>query len=194
MKKIAIFASGSGSNARKIMEYFQTHPDIRVALLVSNKSDAGALEIARSFEVPTHTINRSSFYQSEELLDVLQAHEIDFIALAGFLWLVPAYLVQAYPQRIVNIHPALIPKYCGKGMFGHHVHEAVKAAGEIESGMTIHFVNEHYDEGDIILQVKTPLSPEDDAPQIAAKVLQLEHAHFAKTIEQILQNQSDAGA
>lgn len=170
------------------MEYFQTHSDIRVALLVSNKSDAGALEIARSFEVPTHTINRSSFYQTEELLDVLQAHEIDFIALAGFLWLIPAYLVQAYPQRIVNIHPALIPKYCGKGMFGHHVHEAVKAAGESESGMTIHFVNEHYDEGDIILQVKTPLSPEDDAPQIAAKVLQLEHAYFAKTIEQILQN------
>jgi len=194
MKKIAVFASGSGSNARKIMEYFQEHPGIRVALLVSNKADAGALEIARSFGVPTHTINRNSFYQTTELLEVLRMHDIHFIALAGFLWLVPAYLVQAYPQRIVNIHPALIPKFCGKGMFGHHVHEAVKAAGETESGMTIHFVNEHYDEGDIILQVRTPLSPDDDAHRIAAKVLQLEHAHFAKTIEQILQNKQDAGA
>lgn len=194
MKKIAVFASGSGSNARKIMEYFQEHPGIRVALLVSNKADAGALEIARSFGVPTHTINRNSFYQTTELLEVLRTHEIHFIALAGFLWLVPAYLVQAYPQRIVNIHPALIPKFCGKGMFGHHVHEAVKAAGETESGMTIHFVNEHYDEGDIILQVRTPLSPDDDAHRIAAKVLQLEHAYFAKTIEQILQNNQDAGA
>ena len=194
MNKIAIFASGSGSNARKIMEYFQEHPSIRVALLVSNKADAGALDIARSFHVPTHTIQRSGFYHSEALLDVLHAHEIDFIALAGFLWLVPAYLVQAYPRRIVNIHPALIPKFCGKGMYGHHVHEAVKAAGETESGMTIHFVNEHYDEGDIVLQAKTPLSPEDDAHSIAAKVLQLEHAYFAKTIEQILQNKQDAGA
>lgn len=184
--KIAIFASGGGSNARKILEYFQDSETAEVALVVSNKKDAGVLDIADNFSVPTHLINRQSFYETTEILEVLKAHDIGFIALAGFLWLVPAYLVKAYPGKILNIHPALLPKYGGKGMYGHHVHEAVKAAGELESGPTIHFVNEHYDEGDIVFQATCSLEPEDEPEDIARKVLSLEHAHFPRIIEAVI--------
>ncbi|MBL7806222.1 MAG: phosphoribosylglycinamide formyltransferase [Saprospiraceae bacterium] len=184
--KIAIFASGGGSNARKILEYFQDSETAEVALVVSNKKDAGVLDIADTFSVPTHLINRQSFYETTEILEVLKAHDIGFIALAGFLWLVPAYLVKAYPGKILNIHPALLPKYGGKGMYGHHVHEAVKAAGELESGPTIHFVNEHYDEGDIVFQATCSLEPEDEPEDIARKVLSLEHAHFPRIIEAVI--------
>ncbi|HLP96457.1 MAG TPA: phosphoribosylglycinamide formyltransferase [Saprospiraceae bacterium] len=184
--KIAIFASGGGSNARKILEYFQDSDVAEVALVISNKKDAGVLDIAGTFGVPTHLINRQSFYETTEILEILKAHGIGFIALAGFLWLVPAYLVKAYPGKILNIHPALLPKYGGKGMYGHHVHEAVKAAGELESGPTIHFVNEHYDEGDIVFQVTCKLEPGDQPDDIARKVLALEHAHFPRIIEQVI--------
>ena len=185
MIRIAIFASGSGSNARRIMEHFADHAHIRVALLICNKPEAGALDIAREHGVETLVIQRKPFFETEGLLVELRERGINFIALAGFLWLVPPYLVRAFPKRMLNIHPALLPKYGGKGMYGMRVHEAVKAAGDTESGMTIHYVNERYDEGDIVFQATCPVSPEDSAADIARKVLALEHAYYPKIIEQV---------
>lgn len=184
--RMAIFASGGGSNARKIMEYFKDSTVAEVALVVSNKKNAGVLDIAREHEIPTKLIERQSFYDSTELLEELSKRDIQFIVLAGFLWLVPAYLVRSFQGRILNIHPALLPKYGGKGMYGHHVHEAVKAAGELESGPTIHFVNEYYDEGDVVFQAKCTVSPDDTAEDIAQKVLALEHTHYPRIIEQVI--------
>ena len=186
--RMAIFASGGGSNARKIMEYFKDSTVAEVALVFSNKKNAGVLDIAREHEIPTKLIERQSFYDSTELLEELSKRDIRFIVLAGFLWLVPAYLVRAFQGRILNIHPALLPKYGGKGMYGHHVHEAVKAAGELESGPTIHFVNEYYDEGDVVFQAKCTVSPDDTAEDIAQKVLALEHTHYPRIIEQVILN------
>ncbi len=183
---IAIFASGGGSNARKIIEHFKDSPVGRVALVVSNKPDAGVLKIAEAHEIPAQVIDRPYFYESEEILTVLKMYEIGFVVLAGFLWLVPGYLVRAYPNRILNIHPALLPKFGGKGMYGHHVHEAVKAAGETESGMTIHFVNAHYDEGDIVFQARCAVDPNDSPDEIARNVLALEHRFFPETIEKVI--------
>ncbi|HAD14457.1 MAG TPA: phosphoribosylglycinamide formyltransferase [Saprospirales bacterium] len=186
MKKtrIAILASGGGSNARKIMEHFRNSDIAEVALVVSNKKDAGVLKIANEYHVPTLLIERQDFYQTNKFLTELEEREIEFIVLAGFLWLVPAYLVKAFSGKILNIHPALLPKYGGKGMYGHHVHEAVKAAGETESGPTIHWVNEHYDEGNILFQARCTINPEDTADDIARKVLELEHTHYPRIIEQ----------
>lgn len=184
--QIAIFASGGGSNARKIMEHFKDSPVAQVGLVVSNKAQAGVLGIAEAFGIPTQIIDRVGFYQTEDLLEVLKKHQIGFIALAGFLWLVPGYLVREFPKRILNIHPALLPKYGGKGMYGHHVHEAVKAAGETESGPTIHFVDDRYDEGDIVFQARCPVHPEDTADDIARKVLALEHRYFPAIIEKVI--------
>jgi len=185
-KHIAIFASGSGSNARKILEYFEDKDDIEVSLIVTNKKKAGVLRHAREFDVPTIKIDRPFFYDSKAILDVLAYEKVDLIVLAGFLWLIPSYLIEAYPDKIVNIHPALLPKYGGKGMYGHHVHEAVKANNEGESGMTIHYVNEKFDEGGHIFQAKCKLNEEDTAEDIAKKVLALEHANYAKVIEKLL--------
>jgi phosphoribosylglycinamide formyltransferase-1 len=185
---LAIFASGGGSNARRIMEYFKDSDRIKVALVVSNKSDAGVLNIAAEHDIPALVIHRKMFFESEEILPLLEKYRIGFIALAGFFWLVPAYLVRAFPRKIVNIHPALLPKFGGKGMYGHHVHEAVKQAGEKESGPTIHFVNEHYDEGDIIFQARCPLTADDSPEDIARKVLQLEHRHYPEVIEKVITN------
>lgn len=185
-KNIAIFASGGGSNARSIIAHFKDSAIARVALVVSNKPDAGVLKIAAENGIPTAIIQRKPFYETDDLLEVLSTHHIDFIALAGFLWLVPQYLVAAFPKKIVNIHPALLPAYGGKGMYGMHVHSAVKAAGETESGMTIHYVNDHYDEGDIIFQAKVDLSETDTPEDIARKVLTLEHRHFPQVIETLL--------
>lgn len=187
MKNLAIFASGTGSNAKKIIEYFRTNPHIRVRLIVSNKKDAPVLDIARDHNIETLVLNRQDFYRTEQLLQHLQVYAIDFIVLAGFLWLIPDYLVKAFKKRIVNIHPALLPKYGGKGMYGMHVHEAVKAANEMESGITIHYVNEQYDEGDIIFQAKCALDVNDTPEAIAHKVQVLEHRHFAPVIENLLQ-------
>lgn len=187
--RIAIFASGGGSNARSIMQYFKDSEDIAVALVVSNKSDAGVLGIAEEFGVPSRVINRAEFQDQPAFLALLAAHHIDFIALAGFLWLIPPYLVAAFRDRIVNIHPSLLPKFGGKGMHGLHVHEAVKAAGENESGMTVHFVNEHYDEGAVIFQARCPVAPEDSPADIARNVLVLEHRHYARVIEELLKKQ-----
>ncbi|MFZ4632612.1 MAG: phosphoribosylglycinamide formyltransferase [Saprospiraceae bacterium] len=187
MTYLALFASGTGSNARQLMEYFAEHPDIRVGVLVSNKPDAGALQHAEEMGVPTLVINRESFYNTENLLVDLDLYRVDWIVLAGFLWLVPAYLVHAYAGRIVNIHPALLPRFGGRGMYGMRVHEAVKAAGETQSGMTIHYVNEQYDEGAIIFQATCTLEEHDTPEDIALKVQALEHRHYPEVVERVVE-------
>ncbi len=183
---IAIFLSGSGSNARKIIQHFQEHPSVSVALLVSNKPELGANDIAAENNIPLLSITKSILYDEQLFLKSLKQAGVDFIVLAGFLLLIPPYLVKHFEKKIVNIHPALLPKFGGKGMYGHHVHEAVKAAGETESGITIHFCNAYYDEGDIIFQAKTAITAADSPKDIARKVLALEHAHFSKIVEQCL--------
>ncbi|HNP20236.1 MAG TPA: phosphoribosylglycinamide formyltransferase [Fulvivirga sp.] len=187
MINIAIFASGSGSNAENIANYFKDHSDIKVKLIVTNNPKAFVLERAKKLGIETLKFNRDEFYNSEKLVDQLKSQEIHFLVLAGFMWLVPAYLVKAYPQQIVNIHPALLPKFGGKGMYGDHVHNAVAAAGEKETGITIHYVNERYDEGDIIFQAKCNvenLNPD----QIAEQVHQLEYKHYPKVIEMCVED------
>ena len=184
MINIAIFASGTGSNARKIVEYFSNHDDICVNLIVSNKREAKVLELANEYDgICSFVLEKDYFYRSEDLLNVLEAEDVDYIILAGFLWLVPPYLIQKFPNRILNIHPALLPKFGGKGMYGMNVHRAVKAAMEKESGPTIHLVNEDYDKGAILFQKTAPLNPNDTPEDIAAKVLKLEHQHYSSVIE-----------
>lgn len=185
-KRIAIFASGGGSNAKCILEYFENRSDIDVSLIVSNKSKAGVLNHARDFGVSRLVMDRSFFFDTTHILYVLEQEEIDLIVLAGFLWLIPPYLIQAFPNKIINIHPSLLPKYGGKGMYGQHVHHAVKENSEQESGMTIHYVNEVFDEGEHIFQAKVDLEKTDSADEIAKKVLQLEHQHYAQVIDEIL--------
>lgn len=186
MKNIAIFASGGGSNAVKIIEHFKQNPEISVKVIVCNKAKAGVLAKAELYNVETLMIDRPSFYEGQSILDELNQRDIDLVVLAGFLWLVPAYLVNAYDQRIVNIHPALLPKYGGKGMYGHHIHKAVKAAGDDQSGMTIHYVNGAYDQGSIILQRRCAIVPNDTPEDIAKKVLKLEHRYYPIVIEDLL--------
>lgn len=168
------------------MEYFQGSSDAQVSLLVCNKPDAPVLAIAESFGIDQALINRHGFYETNDLLDVLEKYGVDFIVLAGFLWLLPPYLVQEYSGRIVNIHPALLPKFGGKGMYGKHVHEAVVAAGETESGITIHQVDERYDEGQIVFQARCPVSADDTPADVARKVQQLEHRYYPEIIGQLL--------
>jgi phosphoribosylglycinamide formyltransferase-1 len=186
MRNIAIFASGGGSNARKIIEHFQGSSVGKVVLVISNKKDAGVLDIAQEHNIPTQLLQRSLFYETTEILTVLQKHAVDLIVLAGFLWLVPDYLIQAFPKKIVNIHPALLPQFGGKGMYGGHVHAAVKAAGVQVTGITIHFANEHYDDGDIIFQATCPVMETDTPETIARKVLVLEHEHYPRVIEGVI--------
>lgn len=186
MKKIAIFASGSGSNAENIIRYFAQKPEICIKKIYCNVPDAYVLERAKKYNIPTVVFNREEFRNPEKILRQLQQEEIDFIVLAGFLWLIPACFTTAYPNRIVNIHPALLPAYGGKGMYGHHVHEAVIAAGEKESGITIHYVNEHYDSGAIIFQAKCPVLPTDTPDTLAARVHELEYDHFPRVIEETI--------
>lgn len=182
-QNLAIFASGSGSNARKIIEHFANHQTIKVRLVVCNRREAGVLKIAAANQIETLIISKSKIYENQDLLIDLQNREIDFIALAGFLLLVPDYIIEKYYNKILNIHPALLPKFGGKGMFGMHVHEAVKAAGETQSGITIHYANERYDEGDYVLQAKVLLNASDSPADIACKVLEIEHFYFPKVIE-----------
>jgi phosphoribosylglycinamide formyltransferase-1 len=184
--RIAIFASGTGSNAREIIKHFQNSDTISVSLIISNKQTAPVLDIGKQFDINTLVINRVSFYKSEEILKNLLDYKIDFIVLAGFMWLIPKYLVKNYDGKIVNIHPALLPKYGGKGMYGMNVHKAVHEAKESETGITIHFVNEHYDEGNIIFQAKCTLDVTDTAESIAQKVHKLEHQNFPKIIEKVV--------
>ncbi len=182
MQQIAIFASGSGSNAKKIIEYFQNHPSIKIALIACNNAEAGVLNLAQQYNIPSIIFTKKEF-NDPVFSQNLQVKNIDFIVLAGFLWLVPLHLIQSYPNKIINIHPALLPKYGGKGMYGHHVHEAVKAANEPISGMTIHLVNERFDEGAHLFQAACSLQETDDAVQIQKKVLNMEHQFFASVIE-----------
>lgn len=185
MKKfrIAIFASGSGSNAEEIIKYFSNHPDIGVDLLLSNNPDAFALERAKRLNVPSKIFNRQRFRETEEVLLWLREKDITHIVLAGFLWLMPEYLIKAYPDRIINIHPALLPKYGGKGMYGAKVHEAVKAAAEKETGITIHLVNEKYDDGKILFQGRCNIDDHYTPEKIAECVHKLEYEHYPKEIE-----------
>jgi phosphoribosylglycinamide formyltransferase-1 len=188
VKNIAIFASGTGTNAQKIIEHFEDDPEVNVRLVVSNKSDAPVLAMAENYRIATLTLKRSDFYHTNDLLKVLQDDHIDWIVLAGFLWLIPEYLVEAYQNRMVNIHPALLPKFGGRGMYGHYVHQAVKEAEETETGISIHYVNQAYDEGQIIFQATTPVTPDDTPETIAQKVRKLEHQHFPKVIEQLIKS------
>lgn len=185
-QKIAIFASGAGSNAENIIRYFEHHAGIQIALIVCNKPGAGVLEIARKHGVPTLLIEKDRFYHGDAYLPELQVAGINFVVLAGFLWKVPVALITGYPNNIINIHPALLPNYGGKGMYGSKVHEAVIAAGEKESGITIHFVNEHYDEGATIFQATCPIDSSDTADTLAAKIHALEYAYFPEQIDQLL--------
>ncbi len=186
MKRIAIFASGRGSNAKKIIEYFKNKPDVQISLIVSNKATAAVLDLAKTHQIPSSVINRQDFYKTETHLEVLKSKQIDLIVLAGFLWLIPSYLTTAYPQKIINIHPALLPKFGGKGMYGQHVHQAVFDAKETTSGITVHFVNEQYDEGAVILQATCALNDNDTPSDIAKKVLSLEHHYFPVAVEKVL--------
>ena len=181
--RIAIFASGSGTNAEEIFNYFQHHADIKVALLLSNNPEAYALERAKKYGVDTKVFTKIQFRESEEVLNWLRQYEITHIVLAGFLWLIPQNLIKAYSQKIVNIHPALLPKYGGKGMYGMKVHEAVKNAGDSQTGITIHEVNELYDDGKILFQAKLNVLTTDTPEQIAVKIHLLEHAHYPLVIE-----------
>jgi phosphoribosylglycinamide formyltransferase-1 len=185
MKKfrIAIFASGSGTNAEEILKHFQHHSSIEVVLLLSNNPQAFALERAKRFNVPGKVFSRSQFRETEDVLNWLKEKQVSHIVLAGFMWLIPDYLVKSFSGAIINIHPALLPKFGGKGMYGMNVHEAVKSAGEKETGITIHEVNEHYDEGRILFQATCKVEPSDSAQDIANKVHALEYAHYPKAIE-----------
>lgn len=185
-KRIAIFASGSGSNAQKIMEHFKRHPEAEVVLILTNNPQAYVLQRADNFEVPAHIFTRHEFYETDEVIRLLKNLQVDLIVLAGFLWLVPESLLKAFPNKIINLHPALLPKYGGKGMFGDHVHKAVLTAKEEESGITIHFVNDQFDEGEIIHQSRFKIDPDDNLEVIKFKGQQLEHQHFPKVIESLL--------
>lgn len=183
---IAIFVSGGGTNCENLIRYFRDSQKVNCALVVSNKADAYALVRAERLGVPSRVVSREQLKDSAVVMPILQEFSIDFIVLAGFLPLIPDYLLDAYPRRIINIHPALLPKYGGKGMWGHHVHEAVKAAGETETGMTVHWVTPVCDSGEIIAQFSTPLLPTDTADDIAEKEHQLEMQHFPHVVEQVI--------
>jgi len=181
--RIVLFASGSGTNAEEIFNYFKNHPAIEIVGLVSNNAQAFALQRAKNHGVPTLVFDRKQFKETTIVLEWLQQHEATHLVLAGFMWLVPAYLIQAFPHHIVNIHPALLPKFGGKGMYGMHVHEVVKAANEKLTGITIHLVNEHYDEGKILFQASCDILESDTAEDIATRVHALEYRHYPPTIE-----------
>jgi phosphoribosylglycinamide formyltransferase-1 len=184
--RIAVFASGNGSNAQRIAEYFAGPGMPEIAAIYSNNPDAYVLERAKLLGIPSVLFNRETFYTKTSVLEDLKNKDIDWIVLAGFLWLIPNYILNAFPQRIINIHPALLPAYGGKGMYGMKVHEAVISAGDRQSGITIHQVNEHYDEGDIIFQATCQVQPGDTAEKLAAKIHELEYEHFPRVIEKIL--------
>lgn len=186
MKRIVLFASGSGSNAEKIATFFADNTQVDVALIVSNNPKAGVIERARRLHIPVLLFDRTTFYETDQITQLLLNQNIDLIVLAGFMWLMPAELVRAFPNKIINIHPALLPKFGGKGMYGHYVHEAVVAVGESESGITIHYVNEHYDEGQIIFQANCPVSPSDTPEDVARNVQVLEHTYYPKVVADVL--------
>ncbi|MDY6801992.1 MAG: phosphoribosylglycinamide formyltransferase [Bacteroidota bacterium] len=186
MNKIAVFASGTGTNAENLIHYFKENKKIEISYLFSNNKNAYVVQRAKNHNIKYHIFSRKEFYNTTNILQILQKNNIDFIILAGFLWLIPDYLVKNYPNRIVNIHPALLPKYGGKGMYGMNVHKAVLKNNEKETGITIHYVNNEYDNGDIIFQAKCPINNDDTAETIAKKVHALEYEHFPKIVEKII--------
>lgn len=184
-RHIAIFASGAGSNAQKIIDHFRGHPDTRVVLIVCNKPGAGVLNIAIKEGIPALIIEKGRFFSGDSYLPEMEDAGIDLIVLAGFLWKVPTALIRQFPERIINIHPALLPDFGGKGMYGHFVHEAVLAAGKKESGISIHFVDEIYDHGRIIFQAKCPVYENDSVESLTERIHALEHEHYAKVVERV---------
>jgi phosphoribosylglycinamide formyltransferase-1 len=187
MVQLAIFASGTGTNAGAIISRFRDHPGIRVALVVSNKAGAPVLDLARSHGIPALVLEKDRFANGDAYVEPLLDFPVDFIVLAGFLLKIPPALIRAFPNRIINLHPALLPKYGGKGMYGHFVHDAVIAAGEKESGISIHYVDEWYDHGNIIYQARCPVDGQDTPLTLARKIQQLEHTHYPEVIEKTLE-------
>jgi phosphoribosylglycinamide formyltransferase-1 len=187
MKKMAVFASGAGSNTQKIIDYFSDKTkNAVVSLIASNKQAAGVLDIAKRENIETLFIEKERFFRGDGFVPELKSREIDLIVLAGFLWKIPVHLIEAYPRKIINIHPALLPKFGGKGMYGNFVHEAVLEGGEKESGITIHYVDEHYDHGAIIFQASCSIAPNESAATLSRKIHLLEHRHYPEVIEQVL--------
>ncbi len=188
MKNIAIFASGSGTNAGNIIQYFQEKNEAQVKLILTNNKKAYVIQRAKKLNVPVVIFDRDTFYKTRKILQILQDKSIDFVVLAGFMWLVPDYLVSAYPNRILNIHPALLPRYGGKGMYGEKVHQAVIDNKEEKSGITIHKVNERYDEGKIVFQAECPVLPGDTSADLAKRVHELEYEHYPRVIHGEIEN------
>ncbi|MEA1878827.1 MAG: phosphoribosylglycinamide formyltransferase [Bacteroidota bacterium] len=191
MKRLAIFASGSGTNAENLIHYFADSQHAGVSLILCNKPGAFVIKRAKNHNVPFMVFDRSQFYGSSEVLQVLLDHQIDFIILAGFLWLVPSEILEAFPGSVINIHPALLPKYGGKGMYGERVHQEVIKNREPESGITIHLVDELYDQGQNIFQTTCPVFPEDEPKTLAARIHELEYAHFPVVIEEFVKKTLD---
>ncbi len=187
MKHIAIFASGKGTNAKAIIEHFENDATIKVVLVITNNPSAGVLKVAHDHKIISAIVNKDSLNKEEMMMKLLHAQKIDLIVLAGFLQLIPAYLLQNFPKKIINIHPALLPKHGGKGMYGIKVHQAVLANKESETGITVHYVNEVYDDGEILLQKKIDVTSDDTTETLSAKVQQLEHEWYVKAIEEVLQ-------
>ena len=188
MINLAIFVSGGGSNCENIIRYFKDSDKVNVALVVANKTGIPALEKAERLGVPTRVLPKADLNREDVVLPLMKEYSIDFIVLAGFLLVIPAFLIHEYDHRMINLHPALLPKFGGMGMYGHHVHEAVKAAGETETGMTVHWVSGKVDSGGIIAQFRTPISPDDTPDDIAAKEHALEMEHFPQVIEALADN------
>lgn len=186
MVYIAVFASGGGSNAREICRHFENHATVQVGLVVTNNPKAGVVKVAEEYNIPSLILTGKQLNDSGFLTELLDKYSIAYIILAGYLKLIPVWLLDKYPDRIMNIHPSLLPKYGGKGMYGMHVHEAVKANGDAESGMTVHLVNNEFDKGRILFQKKIVITQEMSAEEIAAAVLNLEHANYSKTIEKFI--------
>lgn len=185
-KRIVIFASGTGSNAQAIINHFTDRQDVEVSHVLSNNLDAGVLEMAEQKGVPTYSFTRNELYKSKEVLEFLKSIDPDLLVLAGFMWIIPENIIKAFPNKIINIHPSLLPKYGGKGMFGDHVHRAVLANAEAESGISIHYVNEHYDEGELIAQYKVSIDTGEREETLVEKIKTLEHSNYPKVIDQLL--------
>lgn len=184
--RLAILGSGNGTNAQQISEYFAGRTDVEVACIIYNKKDAYIAQRAKNLGIEAHYFGRADFYENGRVLDYLREKQVDWVVLAGFLWLVPEAMLDAYPNRIINIHPALLPRYGGKGMYGHHVHEAVVAAGERESGITIHIVDHQYDRGTTLFQARCNVTPDDTPDTLAAKIHLLEKEHFPRVIDETI--------
>lgn len=186
MKRIAIFASGAGSNAEQLILQFKDSSSIQVALIVCNKPEAGVLTIARQHQINTLILDKEVFFRGDNYIPLFEQLKIDWIILAGFLWKIPAAIITRWPRRIINIHPALLPKYGGKGMYGAHVHQTVLEAGEKVSGITIHYVDEQYDHGDTIFQATCPVHPDDTVTRLSQRIHTLEHEHYPRVVEELL--------